>query len=281
MNNVTARGAPSAQPLIIYGTAWKKADTQRLVRQAIELGFRGIDTACQPKHYNEAGVGAGMAEALGTLPGLTRADLFVQTKFTPLTSQDTLQLPYDPHASLAEQVSQSFATSLSNLQTAYVDSLILHSPLPDEAQTLQAWRAMEALVESGKVRQLGLSNCYEQRLLRSLYMAARVKPAVLQNRFHSKTGYDRELRSFTSRHGISYQSFWTLTANPNVLAHACVQALAECHQRTPAQVFFRYLTQIGITPLTGTSSAEHMQQDLAISEFTLQPDELAAINQLL
>jgi diketogulonate reductase-like aldo/keto reductase len=112
-------------------------------------------------------------------------------------------------------------------------------------------------------------------------MAARVKPAALQNRFHSKTGYDRELRAFTSHHGIRYQSFWTLTANPNVLAHASVQALAERHQRTPAQVFFRYLTQIGITPLTGTSSTEHMQQDLAISEFTLQPDELAAINQLL
>jgi diketogulonate reductase-like aldo/keto reductase len=281
MNTVTAPGAPCAQPLIIYGTAWKKADTQRLARQAIELGFRAIDTACQPKHYNEAGVGAGMAQALATLPGLTRAELFVQTKFTPLTSQDPLQLPYDPDASLTEQVSQSFATSLRNLQTAYVDSLILHSPLPDEAQTLEAWRAMEALVESGKVRQLGLSNCYEQRLLRSLYMAARVKPAALQNRFHSKTGYDRELRAFTSHHGIRYQSFWTLTANPNVLAHASVQALAERHQRTPAQVFFRYLTQIGITPLTGTSSTEHMQQDLAISEFTLQPDELAAINQLL
>jgi diketogulonate reductase-like aldo/keto reductase len=172
MNTVTAPGAPCAQPLIIYGTAWKKADTQRLARQAIELGFRAIDTACQPKHYNEAGVGAGMAQALATLPGLTRAELFVQTKFTPLTSQDPLQLPYDPDASLTEQVSQSFATSLRNLQTAYVDSLILHSPLPDEAQTLEAWRAMEALVESGKVRQLGLSNCYEQRLLRSTWLLA-------------------------------------------------------------------------------------------------------------
>jgi diketogulonate reductase-like aldo/keto reductase len=268
-------------PGLIYGTAWKKAHTARLVSQAIALGFRAIDTACQPKHYNEAGVGEGIASALNLNQQLRRADLYLQTKFTPLSSQDPLQLPYDPDASLAEQVRQSFAASLRNLPTDYLDALILHSPLGSEAQTLEAWRAMETLVQAGGVKRLGISNCYAPDQFEALHRAAVVKPAVLQNRFHDKTAYDRELRALCRERGIIYQSFWTLTANPKVLAHDTVKALAAHHGRTPAQVFFRYLTQSGVTPLTGTTSAEHMAQDLAIFAFELDADELAAIGRVL
>ena len=98
-------------PRILYGTAWKKDDTESLVRAALLHGFRGIDTACQPKHYHEPGVGAGVASFLdepsnGTL---ARGDLYLQTKFTPLSGQDPARIPYDPKAPLAEQVRQSFA----------------------------------------------------------------------------------------------------------------------------------------------------------------------------
>src|ERR1700682_498672 len=92
-------------PRIIYGTAWKKADTQRLVELAIRQGFRGIDTACQPRHYDEAGAGAGITASLNA--GLIRSDLYVQTKFTPVAGQDPNRIPYDPRASLPEQVAQS------------------------------------------------------------------------------------------------------------------------------------------------------------------------------
>src|ERR1700723_2589668 len=92
-------------PRIIYGTAWKKADTAGLVRLAIQSGFRGIDTACQPKHYDEAGVGAGVAD--GTKSGLTRRDLYLQTKFTSVSGQDPKRVPYDPMAPLPDQVAQS------------------------------------------------------------------------------------------------------------------------------------------------------------------------------
>ena len=78
---------------IIYGTAWKKTDTRRLVEIAIQEGFRGIDTACQPKHYDEAGVGAGVAACLNL--GLARRDLYLQTKFTPVSGQNPRQIPYD------------------------------------------------------------------------------------------------------------------------------------------------------------------------------------------
>lgn len=272
---------PMMNPGIIYGTAWKKDDTARLVSQAIALGFRAIDTACQPKHYNEAGVGEGIAIALSLNQQLRRADLYLQTKFTPQSSQDPLQLPYDPDASLAEQVRQSFAASLRNLQTDHLDALILHSPLGSEAQTLEAWRAMEALAQAGGVKRLGISNCDAPDQFEVLYQAAVVKPAVLQNRFHDKTGYDRELRALCRERGISYQSFWTLTANPKLLAHDTVKALAARHGRTPAQVFFRYLAQSGVTPLTGTTSAEHMAQDLAVFAFALDASELAAISRIL
>ncbi len=259
------------QPSLIYGTAWKKSDTESLVRAALRLGFRAIDTACQPKHYDEAAVGAGIAASLNN--ELTRADLYVQTKFTSVAGQDPQRIPYDPRLPLAAQVAQSFAASRRNLQTSYVDCLVLHSPLENAEQTLVAWRAMESLVADGAVRQLGISNCYHIEQLDLLYQAARVKPAVVQNRFYAATGYDADIRAFCTRHHMSYQSFWTLTANPHILAHSTVAALAAKYQRTPEQVLFRFLTHIGIVPLTGTRSPQHMREDLAIGEFELAAAE--------
>jgi diketogulonate reductase-like aldo/keto reductase len=262
-------------PRIIYGTAWKQDDTERLVCMAIRQGFRGIDTACQPRHYHEAGVGAGVAASLGL--ELTRADLYLQTKFTSPSGHDPRRIPYDPEAPLPDQVQQSFAASLRNLQTDYLDCLVLHSPLPGMRQTLEAWRAFEQLVENGGVRQLGISNCYQIGQLEALYAAAVIKPAVVQNRFHAVTDYDREIRSFCRKHQISYQSFWTLTANPQLLSNTVITTLAAKYARTPAQILFRYLTQHDIVPLTGTRSETHMQEDLAIFQFELTGHECQAL----
>jgi diketogulonate reductase-like aldo/keto reductase len=265
-------------PRILYGTAWKKADTEQLVATAIAQGFRGFDTACQPKHYEEAGVGAGIAAALAD--GVKRDDLYLQTKFTPLSGQDPQRIPYDPEAAIAQQVAQSCEVSLRNLRTDRLDCLVLHSPLPTLRQTQQAWQAMEALVDVGKARQLGISNCYQLRQLESLYSEARIKPAVLQNRFHADTRYDDDIRVYCRKHNIIYQSFWTLTANPHILTHRTVTVLADKYQRTAAQILFRYLTQIGVAPLTGTRSAAHMRDDLAIFEFQLTDPELARLAML-
>jgi diketogulonate reductase-like aldo/keto reductase len=264
---------------ILYGTAWKQDETERLVRRAIEVGFRGIDTACQPKHYNEAGVGAGIAACLGAR--LRRADLYIQTKFTPLSGQEPRQIPYDSSASLAEQVAQSGAQSLTNLRTDYLDCLLLHSPLPDAHEMLEVWRAMEKLVDAGATRRLGISNCTRVEQLKAVCDMARIQPSVLQNRFHAESEYDRRLRDFCGPRNIVYQSFWTLTANPQLLAHATVHTLARQHGRTPPQILFRYLTQLGIVPLTGTRSAVHMRQDLAIFDFQLSAEECASMQSLL
>ena len=262
-------------PGIIYGTAWKREQTAELVAQAIGLGFRGIDTACQPKHYHEPGVGEGIAKSLSA--SLKRSDLYVQTKFTPLSGQDPQRLPYDPKASLADQVAQSFATSLRNLQSDYLDCLVLHSPLASERLTMEVWQAMESLVDANTVKQLGISNCYSVDYLATLHRASRIKPAVVQNRFYADTGYDRDVRAFCKQNGLIYQSFWTLSANPHVLANRVVATLAAKYDRTAAQILFRYLTLEGVAPLTGTKSAAHMREDLAIFDFVLTLDECAAM----
>lgn len=273
---VSAAGV--ATPRIIYGTAWKKERTAALVELALRSGFRGVDTACQPRHYNEPGVGEGLSAAFAT--GLARAQIYLQTKFTPFQGQDSDNVPYDPNASVSRQVLQSFQASLRNLRTDYLDGLLLHSPYPEDKDTLEAWRAMESLHGQG-VRQLGVSNCYELRRLKTLYRHARVKPALIQNRFYAKTYYDQDIRAFCKKCGILYQSFWTLTANPEVLAEPSLIALAAKYERSPAQVFFRYLTQLDIICLTGTSSKDHMDQDLAIFDFRLSAVECETLGGLL
>jgi len=268
-----------AMPRLIYGTAWKKERTADLAALALRSGFRGIDTACQPKHYFEPGVG----EALEIVAseGIARSEIYVQTKFSPLPGQDPDDTPYDAKARVGEQVVQSFEASLRNLRINYLDSLVLHSPYREDGDTQEAWRAMETLHDEGRVRQLGISNCYDPARFKTLWRTARIKPATIQNRFYKKTDYDKDIRAFCREQNIVYQSFWTLTANPEILAAPAMAELAQKHGRTPAQVFFRYLTQLDIACLTGTKSSDHMAQDLSIFEFRLSPGESETIGALL
>ncbi len=266
-------------PRIIYGTAWKKDRTADLVVQAIQAGFRGIDTAGQPKHYNEALVGTAIQRLKDH--GIEREALFLQTKFTPLSGQDPRQVPYDQNSPVELQIAQSFETSKKNLQTEYVDSLVLHSPIAPHALLMKAWNAMEKIYKTGGARQLGISNCYHTEVIRSLYADADVKPAVVQNRFYQETGYDANLRRWCSDHGVIYQSFWTLTANPHILASNTVRTIAKTYQKTEAQIFFRYLSHSGIVPLTGTTSEQHMKEDLGIFDFELSSEDLKKVSLLL
>jgi diketogulonate reductase-like aldo/keto reductase len=260
-------------PRLIYGTAWKKEATTQLVIKAILNGFRGIDTACQPKHYSEDLVGQALVE-LQTKHNINRQDLFIQTKFISIRGQDQSKpLPYDPHAPLAEQVRQSLSTSLKNLHTDYIDSLVLHSPLQSHDLTMEVYREFEKFVDQGRVKQLGISNLYNLNGLRKLYDDARHKPSVLQNRFHAETNYDHDLRQFCREKNIFYQSFWTLTANPHILEHSIIQQLAQERHGTPAQVFFRFLIDIGLTPLTGTTNEKHMKEDLQVLHWHSLDDE--------
>lgn len=114
-------------PNMIYGTAWKKESTAQLVTEAIQIGFRGVDTACQPKHYREDLVGVGLKNAFES--GIKREDIFIQTKFTPIDGQDRENMPYSQTDDLETQVAKSFAKSKENLGIDFIDSYVLHSPL--------------------------------------------------------------------------------------------------------------------------------------------------------
>jgi diketogulonate reductase-like aldo/keto reductase len=208
--------ARAAVPDIIYGTAWKKERTQGLVEEAIKQGFRAVDTACQPKHYHEKGIGDALHE-LYSQNIIQREDIFLQTKFTSVNGQDPKSIPYDRNLDLREQILQSFEVSLNNLRTNYLDSLVMHSPMGNIQDTLKAWRTFEEIHKQGKVRFLGLSNTYQLSLLQSVYESAEIKPSFLQNRFYRESGYDEEIRAYCLRNNIRYQSFWTLTANPDII----------------------------------------------------------------
>jgi diketogulonate reductase-like aldo/keto reductase len=259
-----SRVISSGLPFLVYGTAWKKDNTEALVAQAVRSGFRFIDTACQPKHYNEPGVGRGWTLAANEL-GLHRSDIFIQTKYTSISGQDPKNIPYDPSKSLEDRVEESLKVSLLNLKTSYLDSWVMHSPEQTLEQTMVAYRVMENAVDDGKVLRLGISNCYDYDLFTSIYEEARIKPSVLQNRFYGDSDWDQELRRFCKEKSIWYQSFWTLTANRDALATQEVKAWALSKNLTPQTLLYAYLMSLGYaTPLDGTTSLDHMREDQAL-----------------
>jgi diketogulonate reductase-like aldo/keto reductase len=275
-----ARPAARSLPRIAYGTAWKEERTEALTRLALEAGFRAIDTANQRKHYFEAGVGAALRTAMAD--GLvTRGELFLQTKFTFADGQDH-RLPYDRRAGVATQVAQSFESSLEHLGTDYLDSYVLHGPSVGRGlgtADREAWRAMEELARSGRTRHLGVSNVTLEQL-ELLCGFATVTPAFVQNRCYARTGWDRDVRELCRGRGIVYQGFSLLTANARELGRPAVTRIAARARATPSALVFRLCVALGMLPLTGTSSPEHMQQDLAALDLPLEPEELSALERV-
>ena len=146
---------------------------------------------------------------------------------------------------------------------------------------MKVWEAMETIQKTGGALQLGISNCYNIEVMRQLYADANVKPAVVQDRFYQETGYDADLRHWCSDHEVIYQSFWTLTANPHILSSNTVRTIARKYKKTEAQIFFRYLSRSGIVPLTGTTSEQHMREDIGIFDFELSSEDLYNVSLLL
>ena len=264
---------------IIYGTAWKKERTTKLVEEALLCGFKAVDTACQPRHYREDLVGLGLEAAFNQ--GIKREDIFIQTKFTPIDGQDKNNMPYLSSDNLQTQLEKSFIKSKKNLKVDFIDSYLIHSPFNPIKDFVDIYRTMEEFVTSGQVGQIGISNCYDLKLLSYLYDIAKVKPKVVQNRFYVDSNYDKEIREFCKQKDIKYQSFWSLTANPHILNSKELRDIASKYERTTAQVFYKFLNQIGITPLNGTTSKQHMIEDLQIDDFLLDENELTSISSFL
>jgi diketogulonate reductase-like aldo/keto reductase len=268
-----------AVPSFLYGTAWKEADTQRLVTAALDAGFRGVDTANQRKHYDEAAVGEALRLAFES--GLARESLFIQTKFTHRDGQDH-RLPYDERAPIGEQVRQSWGSSCAHLHVDVIDSFVLHGPSARvglAASDWDAWHAMEDLHTQGRVRLLGVSNVTAEQLV-LLCTKARVPPAMVQNRTYARKGWDRAVRAAAREHGVAYQGFSLLTANTTEQKSPVLERIVKRTGRTRAQIIYRFAMHLDMICLNGTSSAAHMAEDLESTSFELLAEEISALERV-
>jgi diketogulonate reductase-like aldo/keto reductase len=174
------------------------------------------------------------------------------------------------------------ARSLEHLCTDYIDSFVLHGPSSafdwtgDDAEV---WNAMQCERDSSRTRLLGVSNVSLEHLEQML-AAHHEAPAFVQNRCFARLGWDRDIRRFCRERNIVYQGFSLLTANPEILRHPLIADLAARANATPGQIIFTFARSIGILPLTGTSNAEHMQQDLASRNLKLSLEEVKTIESL-
>lgn len=264
-------------PSFLYGTAWKEERTRELVVDALNAGFTGIDTANQRKHYFEEAVGLGIQHYLN-LNHKKRNDLFIQSKFTYASGQDSRK-PYNENDSFQTQVLQSFASTLDHLHTDYLDSFVLHGPFYNQGlieADWEVWDTMESLVHKKQVKFLGISNVTIHQL-ETLYNEVAIKPAFVQNRCFAVKHWDKEIREFCTAHHIIYQGFSLLTANQNYLLNSLIKSIAVKYRKTIPQVVFCFAKQIGILPLTGTSNRQHMHEDLDSDAFQLTVEELKQI----
>ena len=263
---------------MLYGTAWKEDDTAELVALAMRAGFRGIDTANQRKHYHEAGVGDGLAQALdgGTLT--SRDEVWLQTKFTHAAGQDH-RLPYTISDPPSKWVVDSVSSSLEHLGVESLDAYVLHGPSQRTGWSevdVQVWRAMEDLHARGIVRSLGVSNVSASQV-EELVGLAQVMPSWVQNRCYAQMAWDLPVREVCEMYDIGYQGFSLLTANPRVVGSGKVKAFAEREQCTPEQVVFALAQRLGMLPLTGTTDPVHMRLDLEIDRVSLTDGEVETL----
>ena len=143
----------------------------------------------------------------------------------------------------------------------------------------EVWEAMAAERKAGRTRFLGVSNVSLQQLEQMTALQAEA-PAFVQNRCFARLGWDRDVRRFCKERNIIYQGFSLLTANLEVLRHGLIAGIASQLNATPAQIVFAFARAVGMLPLTGTSSAEHMQQDLASRDLRLPVDAMQEIESL-
>ncbi|KAJ2904955.1 aldo-keto reductase-like protein [Zalerion maritima] len=280
--------AMRTMPRLIYGTAWKKGETEELTYKAIRAGFRGVDTALQPQHYDELAVGRGIQATLegGLHP---EGGLWVQTKYSPPAGQGG-QCPYDGTQNQRHQVQESAAISMVDL--GMLDCLLLHSACPTLSQTMEAWMEMAGQIGHG-VRSLGVCNFtfdqfasfYHECVNLNRLSFQRMRPAfaspfnktdifsnnhqctvpmVFQGPVAAVNGYATLLRAFCRKHGVIFQGYWVLSANTQLRKRGPVTTLADRAQVDPAVAL--YALFLGSDPnmaiLDGTKDEKHMEQDI-------------------
>lgn len=228
-------------------------DTKRCVLDAIDVGYRSIDTAAA--YSNEEAVGRAIRRC-----GVPRDELFITTKL------------WIPDISY-EGAKRGFAASMERLGLDYLDLFVIHQPYHD---CFGAWRAMEELYEAGKLRAIGVDNFTQDRLADFLFWN-RVKPAV--NLLECSPFFQREDElAYLRSQNIQMQAWSPLAAGQNDLFHnEALVEIGNAHGKSPAQVVLRWLTQRGIVPLVKSSNEQQMRENLDIFDFTPTDAEMLRI----
>lgn len=230
-------------------------ETQKVVEDALEAGYRHIDTAAA--YRNEAGVGAAIAAS-----GIAREELFITTK-----------LRNGEQANAAE----AFENSRKALGLDVVDLYLIHWPVPSQGKYIEAWKAMEKLYADGQVRAIGVSNFLEDHL-DALLGAADIVPAVNQIELHP-TFQQASLAAKSRSHGIAVEAYSPLGQGADLSSEA-VTALAGKYDATPAQVVLAWHLGTGNIVIPKSADSGRMRENLAAAAFTLTPEELESITAL-
>jgi D-xylose reductase len=290
-----------SMPAVGLGT-WKIPNEQaaEVVGEAMRVGYRHLDCACD--YGNEPQVGAGLAKAL--------ADGLCRREEAWITSK-LWNTYHDPR-----HVRQACERSLRDLQLDYLDLYLVHFPIalefvpfdrryppgwfhdpkadrpamkPVRVPIAETWGAMEALVRAGLVRRIGVSN-FGTSLLRDLLAYAQIRPALLQVELHPFLTQEKLLRycreeaiavtAFSPLGAASYYSIGMARPDESILGSAEVRDAAARHERTPAQILLRWGVQRGTAVIPKTSNRERLRENLALFDFQLSDDEMTAISAL-
>ena len=234
------------------------ADTKRAALDALEVGYRHIDTA--EMYRNEAEVGQAVRES-----AIERSEIFVTSKLN-----NGFHRP--------DQVRLAFRGTLEALDIDYVDLFLIHWPLPMiDVDYLDTWKAMEGLLDSGKVRAVGVSN-FQPAHLQRLIDEATVVPAVNQIEIHPYLTQD-SLRAFDRAHGISTEA-WSPIAQGKVLDDPVITAIASAANRSAAQVVLRWHLQRGEIVFPKSVTHSRVEENFALFDFELSDEQVAAITAL-
>ncbi|MDR0593624.1 MAG: aldo/keto reductase [Bifidobacteriaceae bacterium] len=235
------------------------SQTQPIVEQALEVGYRHIDTATG--YNNEAQVGAAIRAS-----GIPREDVFVTTK-----------LRNDHH--LQGDVRGAYQRSLDALGLGYIDLYLIHWPLPKVDRYVETWRAFEGFLAEGATKAIGVSNFKIEHLER-LARESDTVPALNQVENHPRT-QQRELRAYEGAHGIAPEAWAPLGQGRFALdGFAAIREAAAAHAKSPAQVILRWHIQEGIVAIPKASSRAHMEANFDIFDFALTDSEMDAIRAL-
>jgi len=234
-------------------------DTATAVREALDVGYRHIDTA--EMYRNERGVGEAVRGS-----GLDRADVFVTSKLS-----NRFHRPDDAR--------RAFDGTLSELGFDYVDLFLIHWPLPTlyDGDFVSTWRVLEEVHRDGRARSIGVSNFQVEHLER-LAAETEVVPAVNQIELHPYFG-NAEVRAYGHAHGIATQA-WSPIAQGAVLDDPVITAIADRVGRSPAQVVLRWHVQRGHVVFPKSVTPARIRENFELFDFELAPDDVSRIDGL-